>query len=135
MTGNASRVRTLVEGVNRRDLSVADEVFAPDCVVHITGRPEPIAGVEAWKEHATAVFTAFPDVQFTIDEVVESGDMVATRWTARGTHGGPFGPLPATGKPFHSIVGLLLDHFVDGKLSVRWEQYDQSLVLQQIGVQ
>ena len=135
MTNNAERVRSLVEAVNGRDLSVADEVFARDCVVHITGRPEPIAGIDAWKEHAADVLTAFPDVHFTIDEVLESDDMVATRWTARGTHDGPFGPVPATGKPVHSIVGLLLDHFVDGKIAVRWEQYDQSLVLQQIGVQ
>ncbi len=129
-----SQVRSLVEGVNRRDVSIADEMFARDCVVHITGYAEPIAGIEAWKNHAGAVLSAFSDVRFTIDEIVTSGDIVATRWTGRGTHDGPFGPIPATGKSF-SIVGLILDHFVNGKISVRWEQYDQALFLQQIGVQ
>jgi steroid delta-isomerase-like uncharacterized protein len=134
MTDIASQAQRLVEAVNQRDVSVADEVFARDCVVHITGRTEPIAGIGAWKEHAGAILTAFSDVHFTIEEIVTTDDIVATRWTGRGTHDGPFGPIPATGKPF-SIVGLILDHFVDGKISVRWEQYDQSLFLQQIGVQ
>ena len=116
----------------RKDLSVADEVYAPDCVIHITGRADPIVGIAAWKEHAAAILVAFPDVRFTIEEQVTSGDIVVTRWHGRATHGGPFGPLPATGKPV-GIDGLILDHFVDGKISVRWEQYDQSLLLQQIG--
>ena len=33
--------RRWVEGLNRGDLSVADEVFAPGCLVHITGSPVP----------------------------------------------------------------------------------------------
>ena len=133
MTDAASRLRSLVDGVNRGDISVADDVLARDCVVHITGRADPIVGVDAWKEHAAAVLVAFPGVRFTIEEIVTAGDIVATRWHGRGTHGGPFGPVPATGKAI-SLVGLILDHFVDGKISVRWEQYDQPLVLQQIGV-
>ena len=134
MTDAGQRVRSLIDGVNRRDLSVGDEVFARDCVIHITGRADPIVGVEAWKEYATAILLAFPDVRFTIEELLTVGDIVVTRWHARGTHGGPFGPVPATGKSF-SIDALILDHFVGGKLSVRWEQYDQSLLLQQLGVQ
>ena len=134
MTDIAGRLRSYVEGINRGEVSAADAVFARDCVVHITGRTEPIVGIEAYREHAAAVLLAFPGVHFTIEELVTTGDIVGMRWHARGTHGGPFGPVPATGKPV-SIDGLILDHFVDGRISVRWEQYDQSLVLQQLGVQ
>ena len=134
MMDAGQRVRTLIDGVNRRDLSIADEVFARDVVIHITGRADPIVGVDAWKEHADAILLAFPDVHFAVEELLTVGDIVVTRWHARGTHGGPFGPVPATGKSF-SIDALILDHFVDGKLRVRWEQYDQSLLLQQLGVQ
>jgi predicted ester cyclase len=46
---------------------------------------------------------------------------------------GPLGPIPATGR---AVVfdGLILDHLVDGKVQERWEQFDQAVILQQIGV-
>ena len=133
MTDNAGRLRSYVEGINRGDVSAADAVCAHDCVVHITGRAEPIVGLASYREHAAAILVAFPDVHFTIEELLTIDDIVVMRWHARGTHRGPFGPIPATGKPV-SIFGLIIDHFVEGRISVRWEQYDQALLLQQIGM-
>lgn len=36
--------RIWVEGLNRGDVSVAEDAFAADCVVHMTGMAEPCAG-------------------------------------------------------------------------------------------
>jgi steroid delta-isomerase-like uncharacterized protein len=123
-----------VDAVNRGDVSEADAVFAPDCVIHITGVADAIVGVAAWKTFAQAILTAFPDIHFTVEEQVVNGNLVATRWTARGTHTGPFGPLPPTGRSI-SIDGLLMDRFENGRVVERWEQYDQPVMLQQLGVQ
>jgi predicted ester cyclase len=123
-----------VNGLNRGDLSAADEAFAPDCVVHITGFPEPIRGVEAWKEIVRGFLAAFPDLQFTIEETVTCGDTVVSRWHARGTHSGPFGSIAPTGRTI-SIDGLILDHIEKGKVVERWEQFDQPVILHQIGAQ
>ena len=37
--------RIWIEGLNRGDVSVADAVFASDCVIHITGVPALFRGV------------------------------------------------------------------------------------------
>ncbi len=94
MTDIAGRMRSYVDGINRGDVSAADAVFARDCVVHITGRPEPIVGVDAYKEFAAGILIAFPDVHFTIEELLTIDDIVVMRWRARATHAGPFGPVP-----------------------------------------
>ena len=125
--------RIWVEGLNRGDVSPADAAFAADCVVHITGVPEPIRGVGPWKDFVEAILSAFPDVHFTIEDQVVQGDRVAFRWRATGTHKGPLGAAPATGKTM-AVDGLIIDHIVGRKVQERWEQWDQSLLLQQLGL-
>lgn len=123
-----------VDGLNRGDVSAADGSFAQDCVIHITGVPDALVGVAAWKAFVQGFLTAFPDIQFTMKEQVMNGNMVAMRWAAKGTHTGPLGPLPPTGR-IVSIDGLLMDRIENGKVVERWEQFNQPVMLQQLGVQ
>ena len=123
-----------VDGLNRGDVSGADASFAPECVVHITGVADTIVGVAAWKAFVQAFLTAFPDIQFAMKDQVVSGNLVAMRWVAHGTHTGPLGPLAATGRSI-SIDGLLMDRVENGRVVERWEQFNQPVMLQQLGVQ
>src|ERR1043165_9293398 len=123
-----------VDGMNRGDVSAADQVFTTDCGIHITGIAEPIVGLDAWAGAVTGLFAALPDTHIAIDEQISVGDTTVTRWHGRATHNGPFGPIPATGRPV-AFDGLLFDHLVDGKVKERWEQFDQAVILQQLGVQ
>jgi len=124
--------RIWVEGLNRGDVSAADGVFAPDCVVHITGVPAPLRSVGSWKEFVGVMLNAFPDLHFTMEDQLIQGDRVAFRWHATGTHTGPLGAAPATGKTI-AVDGLIVDRLVNGKVQERWEQFDQTLMLQQLG--
>jgi len=121
-----------IEGLNRGDVSVADAAFAPDCVVHITGVAAPLCGVGPFKTLVGGLLAAFPDLHFTVEDQLTQGDRVAFRWRATGTHTGPLGAAPPTGKPV-ALEGLIIDRLVDGKVQERWEQWDQSLMLQQLG--
>ena len=124
--------RIFAEGLNRGDVDAADRAFQADCVVHITGVAEPFRGVGPWKEFVAGMLRAFPDLHFTMEDQLIQGDRVAFRWRATGTHTGPLGPAPATGKRI-AIDGLIVDRVVGGKVQERWEQFDQSLMLQQLG--
>ncbi|MHB1298195.1 MAG: ester cyclase [Gemmatimonadaceae bacterium] len=124
--------RIWIEGLNRGDVSAADAVFAPDCVVHITGVAEPLRGVGPWKELVGGLLAAFPDLSFTVEDQLTQGDRAAFRWRATGTHTGPLGSAPPTGKPV-TLEGLIIDRLVGGRVQERWEQWDQSLMLQQLG--
>lgn len=114
------------EALNRRDLSVADDVIAEDLVFN--GRA---IGREGLKQAAIRVRSIFPDASVTIEDVVAEGDRVVTRWTARATHQGEFQGIPATGKPI-TMRGIHVDRVANGMIAERWEEVDLFGVLQQI---
>ena len=122
-----------VDGLNRGDVSPADEAFATNCVIHITGSPEPNIGLADFKEMVKGLLAAFPDLQFTVEDQVIAGDKVTTRWTAEGTNTGPLSGIPPTGKHVR-IDGLILDRVVGDKVAERWEQWDQMGMMQQLGL-
>ena len=125
--------QTWIDGLNRGDVSVADAVFAADCVVHINGSPDRNLGRDGFKQMMAGLLAAFPDIRLTIEDQVVVGDKVAMRWVAEGTHTAALGPVPPTGRRVR-VDGLFLDHVRDGKVVERWEQWDQMGMLQQLGL-
>jgi predicted ester cyclase len=125
--------QTWVDGLNRGDVSAADRVFAPDCIIHITGSPERNLALAGFKQMVVGLLAAFPGLRFTIEDQIIAGDKVATRWTAEGTHTGPLGEVRPTGKGIR-IDGLILDHVVGDRVVERWEQWDQMGMMQQLGL-
>jgi predicted ester cyclase len=125
--------RTWIDGLNRGDVSVADDVFAPHCVIHINGSPEPNLSVSSFKQMVAGLLAAFPDIRLTIEDQVITADKVATRWTGEGTHTGPLGPVQPTGRRMR-IDGLIIDHVSGDRVVERWEQWDQAGMLQQLGL-
>ena len=122
-----------VDGLNSGNVSVADEVFQPDCVIHINGNPQRDLSLDNFKQMVTGMLTAFPDLHFTINDQITSGEKVSTRWTATGTNTGPFGETQATGRGIE-IEGLIIDYVVNGRVAKRWELWDQMAMMQQLGL-
>jgi steroid delta-isomerase-like uncharacterized protein len=125
--------RRWVEALNQGDVAVADETFTRDCVIHITGSPEPSLSVAGFKHMVSGLLAAFPDLHFTIEDQIASGDKVATRWTAEGTHMAALGEVPPTGRRIH-VDGLILDRVENGRVVERWEQWDQMAMMRQLGL-
>ena len=128
----AGHMRKWIDALNRGDVARADEVFAPDCIIHITGSPVPDLDLAGFKQMVAGLLAAFPDLRFTVEDQLMAGQKVALRWVAAGTHTGRLGDAPATGRPVR-IEGLLFDHVVDGRVVERWEQWDQPAMLRQLG--
>ena len=122
-----------LDGLNSGNVSIADEVFQPGCVIHINGNPQRDLTLENFKQMVTGLLVAFPDLHFTLNDQFSSGDKVSTRWTAKGTNTGPFGEMPATGRTVE-VEGLIIDYMVNGKVAKRWELWDQMAMMQQLGL-
>lgn len=120
-----------IDGLNRGDVSPADETFASNCIIHMAGAPDPNLSVAGFKELVTGLLTAFPDFKVRIEDQIVSGDKVSFRWIAKGTHNGPLGESQPTGKQVQ-FEGLIFDHVVGGQVVERWEQWDQMKMLQQL---
>jgi steroid delta-isomerase-like uncharacterized protein len=125
--------QTWVDALNRGDVSVADQVFAADGVIHINGSADRNLSVAGFKQMMTGLLAAFPDLRLTIEDQIVAGDKVATRWVAEGTHTAPLGNVPATGRRVR-VDGQILDRVADGRVAERWEQWDQAGMMQQLGL-
>lgn len=126
--------RFVEEVINKGDISVIPELYHPEYVDHSA---PPGAG------HAGSVFEqvaaipkmfrgAFPDVQFTIESMVEDGDWIATRVTGRAQHiGRPFMGIPVSGhKLAWSSEGFF--RLKDGKIVEHWGQPDMLGLYEQL---
>jgi steroid delta-isomerase-like uncharacterized protein len=129
----APHEQTWVDGLNRGDVSVADKVFAADCVIHINGSPDRTLDLAGFKQMIAGLLAAFPDLRLTVEDQIVVGDRVATRWVAEGTNSAAFGNVQATGRRVR-VDGLVLDRLARGKVVERWEQWDQMGMMQQLGL-
>jgi steroid delta-isomerase-like uncharacterized protein len=124
--------RRFTELFNTDDVSLADDVFTGGVVFHNAVAGGDLHGVEAVKEFIAAYRAAFPDARSTVEHHVADRDTVATRWRARGTHLGPLGDLPATGREF-AIDGITIERFEDGRIAEVWVARDELGMMQQLG--
>jgi predicted ester cyclase len=87
----ASARRELEEIFTQGNLDTAQEIYAPNVLIHQSATAaipagEDIHGVQAARQIAAARRRAFPDLQITIEDQIAEADKVATRFKARGTH-------------------------------------------------
>jgi len=106
------------------DYAAVYDVFAPDFVSHVTGRVSPeVEGADIRSQEQKFWETArgaFPDMQFRVDLLIESGDLVVSNWTLTGTHtGGAFYDVAASGQPV-VINGTAILRLRDGKVVEHW---------------
>ena len=128
---NKAHVRRGFEAVNQKNLAVFDELLTPDVVFH--NASTTMQGLEAYKQFLSMYMTAFPDLHFTIEDMIAEGDTVVARFTTRGTHQGNLMGIPPTGKQV-SGTGMFIDRLVNGKAVEQWFNGDDLGLLQQLGV-
>lgn len=130
---NKALVRRLVEEVvNQGNMSVIDELFAPDFVEHEKLPPEIPPGREAPKIMFTMLRSAFPDFRATIEHLIAEGDLVVVSMTWRGTQKGEFMGMPPTGKSI-SIEVIDIIRLAEGKFVEHWGIMDSMGMMQQLG--
>ena len=84
------------------------------------------------KQFLASMFNAFPDLHFTIEDILAEGDKVAFRLAVTGTHSGAFQGIPATGKKI-TFGGTGIGMIVDGKLEENRAHADIMGLMQQLG--
>lgn len=130
---NKELVRRFVEEVlNRANPDAAGELLHPDFAGHYPGMP-PVDGLEAWKQLASAYFSAFPDLQETVEDAVAEDDRVVYRVTWRATHTGDLMGIPPTGRRV-SVAGMRIVRIADGKIAEQWGTDDTLGMMQQLGI-
>jgi len=113
-------------------MAAIDELYATDIVGHGSGGEET-RGLKELKLHLMELFSAFPDFQFTIDDMVVEGDKVAIRYTWTGTHKGEIKGIPPTNKKV-TMWSIQIDRVAGGKFVEIWARHDTLGSMQQLGI-
>lgn len=124
--------RYMEELWNQGKLDVAGELLADDYVVHDPGTPGRQGGVEGEQQAVSLYRSAFPDLHFTLEDVVVEGDRVALRWNSSGTHLGELMGMLPTGRRA-GPTGLSIFRVVNGRIAENWHNWDTFGMLQQLG--
>jgi steroid delta-isomerase-like uncharacterized protein len=128
---NKAIVRRLFEEPWKGKLDVVDELTAGDYVGHDPALPGPVRGPEGVKEFISTYLGAFPDARVTVEEQLAEGDLVATRWSARGTHEGELMDIDPTGRKV-SISGITISRLDRGKVVEEFQNWDFYGMMQQV---
>ena len=125
--------KILNEVWNKRNMAIIDELIDPGFIFHDPTSRTPILGVAGYKQFVHMQLTAFPDLRLTVEDSIAEGQMVATRWSATGTHAGDLSGLAPTGKSV-SITGISFSRIVNGKFIDSWGNWDGLGMMQQLGL-
>ena len=120
------------EGWNARDYDAIGRGLSDDFMYETDVLPAPVRGREGMRQFARSYLTAFPDLRFTIPEIIESGGTVVAEWIATGTHRGELFGLGATGR--HATVrGCTVYHFEGDVVVSSRSFWDTATLMRQLG--
>ncbi len=135
-TEEAKRLATqYIEGMNAGDLDMTMDVFAESFVDHqVAPGGANLGNTKADVRRAHEMLKmSFPDVRFTLEDLLVEGDSVVMRVSGEGTQEGAFFGIPATGKHIR-WTGVRLLRYENGKFAEGTSELDQVGILQQMGV-
>jgi steroid delta-isomerase-like uncharacterized protein len=140
MTASESKaiVRRFYEELwNERQIEIADEIFAPDCVTHQLQSGSEDVGVprnaEAIKHHVAGWLAGFEDLRFEVEEMFSEADKVFSRCVAHGNHTGTWFGIRPTGKRI-SIRMVVIHRIQNGKIAEDWVLVESLGFFQQLGL-
>lgn len=126
-----AKIRTFVEEINKGNLNIIDEFFAPNVIIHMA--PNPDMNLELYKQFVQGLYSAFPDLQFVREEIVVESNSGVLRYTAQGTHQGEFMGIAPTGNQVR-WTGCEVTHWQGAKIVEGWWYVDALGMMLQMGV-
>ena len=109
-----------------------DELVDPDALIR-TPLPIEATGAQLLKEVFHRLHRAFPDLQITIEDLIEEGDKVVSRNTVKGTHQGEYMGIPPTGRSV-TYNEIFILRFTGGRITETWGIVDVLSQMRQVGV-
>lgn len=126
---NRQTVLNYVEAFNRTDMAALRDLFTEDAQVHgVLGWGEIEQVIPIWQQ----LHAAFA-LRLEVQGIVAEGEVVAVRYTERGTSVGPFRGQEPTGKSYE-IVAMEWFELKDGKIHRRWGARDMAAQFRQMGL-
>jgi steroid delta-isomerase-like uncharacterized protein len=113
------------------DQATIDELCDPSVVDHhpAPGGEPTLAG---FKQKVAGFKAIFPDLEEDLQDIIASGETVATRWVLTGSQQQEFMGIPATGQTIR-VEGMNFYRLKEGRVTDIWTQFDGIAMMEQLG--
>jgi predicted ester cyclase len=125
-------MHTFVDFINTANPDLANALIDPGATFYVPGQPGPVKGPAGYLAIIAMMRGGFPDIQWTLEELICEGSNIAARFTMRGTHEGSFLGVPATGNKI-AVQALNIYRLSGGKIVEEYGQPDLLGLMGQIG--
>ena len=124
--------KQFLQFINSADENLAQQLISPAARFHVPGHKDALQGPKGYLQIIAMMRSGFPDIHWTIEDMITENDKVAVRFIMRGVHQGTFLGVPATGK---SIVVQAMNFYrlADNQIIEEYGQPDMLGLLTQLG--
>ena len=127
---NKQVIRRHLQAVNEKTPEVWDEIMAPSYDANFPGVP---SGREGYAQIVKQMWTAFPDLNVTVEDMLADDEKVVVRYTERGTQHADFLGIHTKGGSYEK-KGICIYRLENGQMAEHWVQEDSLGWVHQLGV-
>lgn len=120
----------LNEVMSAGNLALLDQLLSPDFVDSTPGAPKDVRGPEVIRASQARARRIFPEVSYTVEDLIGEGDKVAARYTVRATGRSTSDSQPG---PKVEVTGITIFRIAGGKIREAWIINDQIEMFLQLG--
>lgn len=128
---NRERLERLWRVMDRGEIELMPEFFADSYRRH---SEEGEFSRDDFAAALAELHAGFPDIHSVVHDVLSEGHRVAYRWTATGTHLGPYLGVPPTRRQIVA-AGITISLLrLDGLITEDWSSWNRASVLHSLGI-
>jgi len=119
-------LRYIEEVINLRKLDLVNEIFAEKFIRHdLMENSEKVFTIADQRQSIAELIRVFPDLYYSVGEVIAEGDKVVMRAVMRGTPKESFMGIEPSGNRIDYISEIFFFRLENGKIVERWGQFDK----------
>jgi steroid delta-isomerase-like uncharacterized protein len=118
--------------INTADENLAQQLISPAAKFYVPFQADPLQGPKGYLTIIGMMRSGFPDIQWSIEEMIAENDKAAVRFTMKGTHKGTFFGVSATGKQI-AVSAMNFYRLSENQIIEEVGQPDMLGLLTQIG--
>ncbi len=129
--------RYFEEIIDGGNIALLDELAASNCIIHRPEAPEPIVGVDAFKQALGRILETYNELRTTIHDLIAEDDRVACRLSHRAKNRGQWNSRIGC----HAVAGktvtwdaIAIFRIREGRIAEEWVSRDELGMLIQLGV-
>ncbi len=114
-------------------MGLVDEIIGPEYVEHAALPGQDGGGPEGIKQRLAAFRETFPDMVWTLEDLVAEEEKAVARWSMNATNQGGFMGSAPTRRGV-TLSGIDIYRIVGSQLTEHWHEIDALGLMQQLGV-